>query len=119
MKKISRIAALAAVALIAGGIAVAARAQGPEPSIALVNKSGVRDWQASGEDKIFIQDSAGKWYLVTLASASADLPYATAIGFETKGVDRLDKTGSIVVAGTRYPLASLAEGGPPPPKQKG
>lgn len=129
MSQYSRLAfatAMAGLAFVAsGGVGaaqqaeVAATARPAEASIAFANKGGVRDWQASGDDKIFIQDSGGKWYLATLASSSPDLAYATAIGFETKGVDRLDRFGSIVVAGTRYPLASLVESGPPPPKKKG
>jgi hypothetical protein len=89
-----------------------------EAFIPFVNRGGVRDWQVSGDDKIYIQDSSGKWYLATLASGSPDLPYATAIGFETKGIDRLDRFGAVVVAGTRYPLKSLVESAPPPPKPR-
>jgi hypothetical protein len=89
-----------------------------EAAIPFVNHGGVRDWQAVGDDKIYIQASSGKWYLATLATSSPDLAFATAIGFETKGIDRLDRFGSVVVAGTRYPLASLVESAPPPPKPK-
>ena len=114
--------AMAALAFVStGGVQAAEQAvqgQPAEASIAFVNHGGVRDWQASGETKIFIQDSSGKWYLATLATASADLPYATAIGFETKGVDRLDRTGAVVIAGQRYPLSSLVASAPPPPRKK-
>ena len=89
-----------------------------EVAIPFVNHGGVRDWQVAGDDKIYIQASGGKWYLATLATSSPDLAFATAIGFETKGVDRLDRFGSVVVAGNRSPLASLVESGPPPPKPK-
>jgi len=91
---------------------------GGEAFIPFANRGGVRDWQVAGDDKIYIQDSRGKWYLATLATPSADLPYATAIGFETKGVDRLDRTGAVVVAGTRYPLSSLVESAAPPRAKK-
>lgn len=120
--------AMATLAFVAsGGVRAAEQAvqlaqaetRPAETSIPFINHGGVRDWQVVGDDKVFIQDSKGKWYVATLATASADLPYATAIGFETKGVDKLDKGGAIVVAGTRYPLASLVESGPPPPKKKG
>lgn len=93
-------------------------AAGAEVSIPFVNRGGVRDWQAVGDNKVYIQDSQGKWYLVTLATSSPDLPFATAIGFETKGLDQLDKFGTIVVSGQRYPLSSLVVSGPPPPKPK-
>ena len=47
-----------------------------------------------------------------------DLTFATVIGFETKGVNRLDKFGSVVVSGQRCPLSSFVASGPPPPKAK-
>lgn len=89
-----------------------------EATIAFVNHGGVRDWQAVGDDKLYIQDSQGKWYLATLATSSPDLSFATTIGFETRGADRLDKFGSVVVAGARYPLSSLVASAAPPPKAK-
>lgn len=118
--------AMAALAFVAtGGVQAAeqavkaeATAKAGDAAIPFVNHGGVRDWQVADDDKIYIQDSRGKWYLATLAISSPDLPYANAIGFETKGVDRLDRTGAIVVAGTRYPLNSLVESSAPPPKKK-
>ncbi len=117
--------AMAALAFtVSGGVQAAEQAVQAEQAakadtyIPFVNRSGVRDWQVAGDDKIYIQASGGKWYLATLAVSSPDLAFATAIGFETKGIDRLDRFSSIVVAGTRYPLASLVESGPPPPKPK-
>lgn len=96
----------------------ASATQAGEAAIPFVNHGGVRDWQAAGDDKVYVQDSQGKWYLATLAMPSPDLPFATAIGFETKGIDRLDKYGAVVIAGSRYPLASLVASGPPPAKPK-
>lgn len=117
--------ALAAAAFAAsGGLqaaeqAVAAEeAGGAEASIPFANRGGVRDWEAAGDDKLYIQDSQRKWYLATLATAAPELPFATNIGFETKGVDRLDKFGVVVIGGTRYPLKSLVSSGPPPAKPK-
>ncbi|MBB5985129.1 DUF6491 family protein [Sphingobium lignivorans] len=93
-------------------------AKSAEVSIPFINHGGVRDWQAVGDDKLYIQDSGGKWYLATLAAPSPDLAFATAIGFETKGADRLDRFGTLVIAGNRYPLASLVASSPPPPRKK-
>jgi len=95
----------------------AAKATGAEAAIPFANRGGIRDWQAVGDDKLYIQDAQRKWYLATLAAPAPDLPFATNIGFETKGVDRLDKFGVVVVAGTRYPLKSLVSSGPPPKKK--
>ncbi len=96
----------------------AAASSGAETAIPFANRGGVRDWEAVGNDKLYIQDAQRKWYLATLATPAPDLPFATNIGFETKGIDRLDKFGTVVVAGTRYPLKSLVSSGPPPAKPK-
>ncbi len=95
----------------------AAATAGTETSIPFANRSGIRDWQAVDDDKLYIQDAQRKWYLATLATPAPDLSFATNIGFETKGVDRLDKFGVVVVGGTRYPLKSLVNSGPPPKKK--
>ncbi len=113
-----RVAGIAALALTAW-IAVPANAQAPaETSMPFANQGGVRDWQADGDSKIYVQDASGKWYLATLAVAAADLPFATKIGFETKGTDALDRFGVLIVQGARYPLSSLVQSGPPPAKSK-
>ena len=88
-----------------------------EASIPFVNQRGIRDWQAVSDEQIYVQASGGQWYLATLMAPAPDLPFAQTIGFETKGIDRLDRFGAIVVAGTRYPLKSLVESGPPPKKK--
>lgn len=111
-------AGIAALALMAFA-GVPANAQAPaETSLPFANQGGVRDWQADGDSKIYVQDASGKWYLATLAVAAPDLPFATRIGFETKGADRLDRFGVLIVQGARYPLSSLVESGPPPAKSK-
>jgi len=134
MSQFSRVALAAALSTLAfvatGGIHATAQAvraeeaaspssgRAPDVAIPFVNHGGVRDWRADGDTKLYIQDSSGKWYLATLAAPSPDLPFATAVGFETRGSDRLDKFGSVVISGKTYPLAALAESGPPPPRQR-
>ena len=115
-KSILIAAGLAAVALMAF-TSVPASAQGAaETSMPFADQGGVRDWQADGDSKIYVQDASGKWYLATLSVAAPDLPFATKIGFETKGADQLDRFGVLIVQGARYPLNSLVQSGPPPAK---
>lgn len=115
----SLIAAGLAILALAGGLSVPAAAQdATETSLPFANQGGVRDWQADGDSKIYVQDASGKWYLATLAVPAPDLPFATKIGFETKGADRLDRFGVLIVQGARYPLSSLVQSGPPPAKPK-
>ena len=89
-----------------------------ETSIPFVDMGGIRDWQAIDDSALYVQDSGRKWYLAKLMAPCTDLTFATVIGFETKGVNRLDKFGSVVVSGQRCPLSSFVASGPPPPKAK-
>ena len=117
-KSILIAAGLGALALMAF-TSMPAGAQAPaETSMPFANQGGVRDWQADGDSKIYVQDASGKWYLATLSVAAPDLPFATKIGFETKGTDTLDRFGVLIVQGARYPLSSLVQSGPPPAKPK-
>lgn len=117
-KSILIAAGLAAVALMAFTSMPASAQATAETSMPFANQGGVRDWQADGDSKIYVQDASGKWYLATLSVAAADLPFATKIGFETKGTDTLDRFGVLIVQGARYPLSSLVQSGPPPAKPK-
>lgn len=111
-------AGFAALALVAFTSVAASAQASAETSLPFANQGGVRDWQADGDSKIYVQDASGKWYLATLSVAAPDLPFATKIGFETKGTDTLDRFGVLIVQGARYPLSSLVQSGPPPAKPK-
>lgn len=107
--------------VLSGGVQAAEQAiraeetgKAPETSIPFVNQGGVRDWQAVGESTIYVQDASGSWYKATLMGPCPDLPFAKSVGFETKGVNKLDKFSAIVISGQRYPLASFVASGPPP-----
>ncbi len=87
--------------------------------IPFVNHGGVRDWRSDDKETIYIQASNRSWYKATLMSPAFDLPYTTAIGFDTGPSGTLDKFSSIVVRGQRYPIASLERiAGEPPKKAK-
>ena len=111
--------ALGLVAAPAGAsFARAAAPATPEASIPFANHGGIRDWRETGDRTLYIQDSARHWYRATLMTSAFDLPYTTAIGFDTGPTDRLDKFSSVVVRGQRYAIQSLMRvDGPPPPRQ--
>lgn len=121
-------AALAALTafVMAGGMQATAQAvraeeaarAGSETSIPFVNKGGVRDWQAIDDSTLYVQDLRRSWYLVKLATPCTDLAFATNIGFETKGVDTLDRFGTVIAGGQRCPISSFVGSGPPPAKGK-
>jgi hypothetical protein len=45
-----------------------------------------------------------------------DLPFANAIGFETRGTSDFDRFSTIVVRGQRCPVPSVVKSGAPPKK---
>lgn len=93
-------------------------AKAAETSIPFVDMGGIRDWQAIDDSALYVQDSRRNWYLAKLLAPCTDLTFATTIGFETKGVNRLDRFGAVVVNGQRCVLSSFVASGPPPAKNK-
>ena len=89
-----------------------------ETSIPFIDMGGIRDWQAIDDNALYVQDVARKWYLAKLMGPCTDLSFATTIGFETKGVNRLDRFGAVVVNGQRCPLTSFVASDGPPRKAK-
>lgn len=96
----------------------AAEAKAVETSIPFANMGGIRDWSAVDDMTLYVQDSGRSWYLARLGAPCMDLTFATTIGFETKGANRLDKFASVIVSGQRCPLASFVASGPPPARPK-
>ncbi len=91
---------------------------GKETSIPFANMGGIRDWRAVDDSTLYVQDIRRNWYLAKLVAPSPDLTFATAIGFETRGTNQLDKFGTVVVGGQRIPLISFVSSAPPPVKAK-
>lgn len=109
-------------AVLASAAFTAAQAQEPakpaEASIPFVNHGGIRDWQHDGRDAIYVQDQHRQWYRATLIAPCTDLPFADTIGFETRGLDRLDQYSTLIVKGQRCQLQSLVKSTPPPKRDK-
>jgi hypothetical protein len=103
----------------AAGPAIAGEAPAAEPaeaSIPFVNHNGIRDWRDDGRDGIYVQANGGQWYHGTFMGPCTDLPFANTIGFETRGIDTLDRFGAVIVRGTRCQLNSLVKSTAPPKK---
>lgn len=90
----------------------------PQASIPFVNMGSIRDWRADGNSALYIQDLQRRWYHATLMGPCADLPFANAIGIETRGVDTLDRFGTIFVHHQRCAIQSFVASAPPPKKAK-
>jgi hypothetical protein len=85
-----------------------------ETSIPFANMGGIRDWKAVDDETLYVQDVRRNWYIARLMAPCTDLMFASAIGFETKGVNQLDKFGTVIVRGQRCQIASFVASGPPP-----
>lgn len=96
----------------------AAPPMGQEASIPFLNHRGVDNWAADGSRALYLQDGFRRWYHATLFAPCTELPFATAIGIETRGNDTLDRFGAILVRGQRCQIDSLVTSGPPPRKAK-
>jgi hypothetical protein len=110
-----------APALLAGGAASAATPAVPagrEASIPFVNTGSIRDWRADGTHGLYVQDLRNRWYYAELMGPCSDLPFANAVGFETRGIDTLDKFGTVIVRGQRCAFSSFVTSDGPPRKAK-
>jgi len=119
MKQIALILSAAATfATVNPAAAADAPAKPVEASIPFVNMGSIEDWRADGDSALYIQDVHRKWYHATLMGPCTDLPFANAIGIETRGVDTLDRFGTIIVRHRRCAIQSFVASGPPPKKSK-
>lgn len=114
------IAALAA--FLSLGAAQASSTAQAEPAarearIPFVNHGGIRDFHAVDTRTLYVQDTRGRWYRATTFGRCTDLPFAQAIGFETRGGDTFDRWSSIRVRGERCTLRSVVRSDPPPSRR--
>jgi opacity protein-like surface antigen len=109
MKSIAFAALLAALPMASAFAAPSV----PQASIPFVNHGGIRDWRAADHDTLYVQDQRRNWYRAELFAPCLDLPFAHAIGFETRGIDRFDRFSSIRVRGQRCAVQSLVRSEPP------
>jgi hypothetical protein len=118
----TRILTALACTLLATTSAAAQTSQpavGKEASIPFVRLDGIRDFQPDGDDAIYLQDRAGKWYRANLAGPCLGLTTATQIAVDTRfGGNSLDRTGTLLVDGQRCRLLDLVTSAPPPKKAK-
>lgn len=118
----TRILATLACTLLASVSATAQTGQPPagkEASIPFIRLNGIRDFEADGDDAVYLQDRARKWYRASLVGPCSGLPFATRIAVDTRfGGNSLDRTGTLLVDGEKCRLLDLVTSGPPPKKVK-
>lgn len=113
----TRVAACALTSVLPGASACATEAAAPtanaEARIAFANHGGIRDWQADGDNALYVQDLRGRWYHAELMGTCLDLPFSQRVGFVSEPSGEFNRWSSIIVRGQQCMLKSLtASGGP-------
>lgn len=109
------LAPLLAIALAGSPVLAATNAKQPSAAaIPFANHGGIRDWVAEGDRTLYVQDNFRKWYRATLFAPAFDLPFAQAIGFDTRPMGTLDRWSAVIVRGQRYPISSFERVEAPP-----
>lgn len=104
-------------AAAADELAKEARQIGVEASIAFPAYGTVRNFEADGNDGVWIEDQRRDWYYARFVGFCPSLAFAQAIGIDTRGTSRLDKFGAIVVKGERCQFASFVTAEKPLPRK--
>jgi hypothetical protein len=122
---ISRCRAACCLALLAAsavaaedGAPPASAAAMPEVAIPFANHGGIRDWRVVDDASLLLQDVHGQWYLAKLFAPVYDLAYSDHLGFVTPPSGSLEKFGSVLIHGRRYPIVSLTRAPAPPARPK-
>jgi hypothetical protein len=109
-------AALAAPA-VAAPAAHQNGAQAEEVSIPLPNFR-IRNFRADSRNVVYIEDRRRNWYRAEVIGPCTDLPFAHAIGIDTRGSSSFDRFSAIIVRGDRCQLNSLTRSEKPGKKAK-
>jgi hypothetical protein len=91
--------------------------RGEEVSIPLPSFR-LRNFRTDDPDVVFLEDRARNWYRAEVIGPCTDLPFAHAIGIDTRGSSSFDRFSAIVVGGDRCPLLSLTRSEKPQKKAK-
>lgn len=67
----------------------------------------IRNFHAESREVIYLEDQSRRWYRAELIGPCTGLPFAQAIGIDTRGGGSFDKFSAIVVEGDRCQLTSL------------
>lgn len=114
--------------LVAAAIAAPAFAKKPEPHvwpelgiearINFPNQGAIRNFEADGNEGIWLEDRQRRWYYAELLGGCQELNFAQAIGFDTRGSVTFDKFSTIIVAGDKCQVASLVTANKPLPRKE-
>jgi hypothetical protein len=105
------------LALAAAGSATAAEPS-QETEIPYADRDGIVEWEAAGDDVLYVHALTGGWYRIQTMGRCNRLRTATALGFQTSPMGQLDRHSSIIAGGHRCPIISVVRADGPPPKKK-
>lgn len=92
-----------------------------EASIQFLDQGSIEDWQANGEDGLWVQDKRKQWYYAKLMAPCRGLDYAVSLRFQTRSSNTFDRFSSVTVpnqvAGAPCALSSLVKSDAPPKKK--
>ena len=80
---------------------------GVDASIAFPNYGAIRNFEADGNDGIWIEDQQRRWYYGEIMGGCQGLNFANGIGFDAGGSSRFDKFSKIIVDGDSCRLTSF------------
>lgn len=93
------------------------RAIGVEASIPFPSYGTVRNFEANGDDGVWIEDQQRNWYYASILGPCTDLNFTQVIGIDTRGTAQLDKFGAIIVKGQRCAISSFVTANKPLPRK--
>lgn len=110
-----------AFAAVAGSSAVAA-AQPPvtaerEASIPFFHHRQLTSFTPIDDDTVYLR-AGGRWYRAELMTPCFELPWANAIGVDTRGSSSLDRFSTLIVGRDRCRLQSLVASEAPPRRRR-
>ncbi len=91
---------------------------GVEAKIVFPNRGAIRNFEADGNDGLWLEDRQRRWYYAEIAGGCQELNFAQAIGFDTRGSPRFDRFSAIIVDGERCPISSLVTSQKPLPRKE-
>jgi hypothetical protein len=91
---------------------------GVDASISFPNYGAIRNFEADGNDGIWIEDQQRRWYYGEILGGCQGLNFATGIGFDAGGSARFDKFSRIIVDGDICQLSSFVTAEKPPSRKE-
>lgn len=91
---------------------------GVEASIAFPNHGAIRNFEADGDDGVWIEDQRRRWYYGKFIGPCQGIAFAQAIGFDTRGSAQFDRFSKILVDGDVCLFESFVTAEKPLPRKE-